>query len=145
MNSYWSLDEDPPGSHSHLKNKVSVDKIVENWQYIQQDLLAFQQQIGKPILFLEIGWCSMANAAHEPWDYTRTDDFEADRDLQRKLYEGFFQAWYDTPGLGGFMSWEWTPGEVTESDKGYTPEDKPAQDVLKTWLAKPWKNLSAAK
>jgi hypothetical protein len=99
--------------------------------------------VDKPILFLEIGWCSMANAAHEPWDYTRTDDYDTDRELQRKLYEGFFKAWYDKSGLGGFMSWEWTPGEVTESDKGYTPEDKPAQEVLRQWLAKPWKNYSA--
>ena len=144
MNSYWSLDEDPPGSKKHLKDKVTVEKIVENWRYIQEDLLAFQKKMDKPILFLEVGWCSLANAAHEPWDYTRVDDFEQDKELQRKLYEGFFRAWYDKPGLGGFMCWEWTPGDVADDDKGYTPEDKPAQDVLKQWLAKPWKNYSAA-
>ena len=143
MNSYWSLDEDPPGSRNHMKEKVTVEKVVENWQYIQEDLLAFQKQMGKPILFLEVGWCSLGNAAHEPWDYTRTDDFEQDKELQRKLYEGFFKAWHDKPGLGGFICWEWTPGDVAEDDKGYTPEDKPAQDVLKEWLAKPWKNYSA--
>ena len=143
MNSYWSLDEDPPGSRNHMKEKVTVEKVVENWQYIQEDLLAFQKQMNKPILFLEVGWCSMSNAAHEPWDYTRTDDYAVDKELQRKMYEGFFKAWYDKPGLGGFMCWEWTPGDVGDDDKGYTPEDKPAQDVLKEWLAKPWKNYSA--
>ena len=144
MNSYWALDEDPPGSRNHMKEKVTVEKVVENWQYIQEDLLAFQKQMNKPILFLEVGWCSMSNAAHEPWDYTRTDDFDQNKELQRKLYEGFFKAWYNKPGLGGFMCWEWTPGDVADDDKGYTPEDKPAQDVLKEWLAKPWKNYSAA-
>jgi hypothetical protein len=143
MNSYWSLDEDPPGSRNHMKEKVTVEKVVENWQYIQEDLLAFQKQVDKPILFLEVGWCSLANAAHEPWDYTRTDDFEQDKELQRKLYEGFFRAWHEKPGLGGFICWEWTPGEVADDDKGYTPEDKPAQDVIREWLAKPWKNYSA--
>ena len=142
MNSYWSLDLDPPGSKNHMKEKVTVEKIVENWQYIQEDLLAFQRKMGKPILFLEIGWCSMANAAHEPWDYTRTDDFDVDNELQRKLYEGFFRAWHDKPGLGGFVVWEWTPAEVAEDDKGYTPENKPAQEVIRQWLAKPWKNYA---
>jgi hypothetical protein len=142
MNSYWSLDEDPPGSRNHMKEKVTVEKVVENWSYIQEDLLAFQKQMGKPILFLEVGWCSLGNAAHEPWDYTRTDDFEQDKELQRKLYEGFFKAWHDKRGLGGFVCWEWTPGDVADDDKGYTPEDKPAQDVLREWLAKPWKNTS---
>jgi Glycoside Hydrolase Family 113 len=95
MNSYWSLDEDPPGSRNHMKEKVTVEKVEENWQYVQEDLLAFQKKMNKPILFLEVGWCSMANAAHEPWDYTRTDDYAVDKELQRKLYEGFFNAWYN--------------------------------------------------
>jgi hypothetical protein len=144
MNSYYALDEDPPGSFNHLQQKVSVDKVVENWRYIQKDLLTFQRKIGKPILFLEIGWCSLANAADEPWDYTKTE-LDADNELQRKLYEGFFRAWYKEPGLGGFMVWEWTPGDVPGDDKGYTPESKPAGEVLKEWLAKPWKATEEAK
>jgi hypothetical protein len=154
LNSYWALDEDPPGSHNHMKNKVTVDQIVENWKYIQQDLLAFQKKINKPLLFTEVGWCSLANAAHESWDYTKTDE-PLDMDLQKRLYEGFFKAWHGNPALGGFVVWEWTPGdgakdypghiptdtpdETLNRWKGYTPEGKPAEQVLKDALAKPWK------
>lgn len=141
MNSYYSLDEDPPGSNNHMKNKVTVEKIVENWKYIQEDLLAFQKKMGKPLLFLEVGWCSLENAADEPWDYTK-EDLPADAELQKRLYEGFFKSWHGNAGLGGFIVWEWTPGEVKEDDKGYTPEGKPAQDVLKEWLRKPWKDVA---
>jgi hypothetical protein len=143
MNSYYKLGND--------KN-VSVNEIVERWREIQSDLLKFQKKIGKPLLFLEIGWCSLENAASEPWDYTRTE-LEADNELQKKLYEGFFRAWYRQPSLGGFIVWEWTPGDggaakrdggLTEDEynqaiKGYTPENKPAEEVLRKWLAKPWK------
>ncbi len=87
-------------------------------------------------MFLEVGWCSLANAAHEPWDYTRTSE-PLDLELQRKLYEGFFRSWHGNPQFGGFMVWEWTPGEGGTSDKGYTPEGKPAEKVLREWLAKP--------
>jgi len=133
MNSYYKLGED---------RNVTVDEIITRWTDIQQDLLGFQRKVGKPILFLEIGWCSLANAADEPWDYTQTT-LDEDQELQRKLYEGFFKSWYQKPGLGGFMVWEWTPGDggkgtTDEEKKGYTPENKPAENVIREWLDKPW-------
>jgi hypothetical protein len=146
MNSYYTLGED--------KN-VSVDEIVRRWRDIQKDLLSFQKRIGKPLLFLEVGWCSLTNAAKEPWNYP-DESAQIDDDLQKRLYEGFFRAWYREPGLGGFVIWEWTCGdggaakagpdgkEPTEEEaeallRGYTPENKPAEKVLRAWLAKPWK------
>ena len=54
MNSYYKLGED---------RNVTVEEIVSRWKDIQVDLLEFQQKVGKPIVFLEIGWCSLANAA----------------------------------------------------------------------------------
>ena len=60
-----------------------------------------------------------------------------DLELQRKLYEAFFKSWYGNPYLGGFMIWEWTPGDGGPNDKGYTPENKPAEAVLREWLARP--------
>jgi hypothetical protein len=95
---------------------------------------------GKPLLFLEIGWFSQANAAFEPWDYTKsTSEEPIDQELQKRLYEGFFESWYGQPLLGGFSIWEWTPGDGGPSDAGYTPENKPAEKVLREWLAKkPW-------
>jgi hypothetical protein len=127
MNSYYKLGDD---------RHVTVDEIKRRWGDIQKDLLAFTRKQNKPLLFLEVGWCSLANAAHEPWDYTQTDE-PLDEDLQKRLYEGFFQTWHGNPNLGGFMVWEWTPGQPEENDKGYTPEGKPAEQVLKQWLAKP--------
>jgi hypothetical protein len=35
------------------------------------------------------------------------------------------------------MVWEWTPGDGGPNDRGYTPEGKPAEQVLRQWLAKP--------
>ena len=35
------------------------------------------------------------------------------------------------------MVWEWTPGDGGKDDKGYTPENKPAEKVLREWIAKP--------
>jgi hypothetical protein len=128
MNSYYRLGRD---------HTVTIEQIESRWQEIQQDLLAFQQQVGKPILFTEVGWCSLQNAAHEPWDYTK--DVPIDLDLQRRLYEGFFRTWHGHPALGGYMIWKWTPDAGGPDDRGYTPQAKPAEQVLRHWLAEdPW-------
>ena len=127
MNSYWKLGKN---------HEVTVEQINGRWREIQRDLLSFLREVDKPLLFLEVGWCSLRNAAHEPWDYTK-DSEPIDLDLQKRLYQGFFQSWHGNPMLGGFSAWEWTPGDGGPDDRGYTPENKPAEDVLREWLAKP--------
>ena len=129
MNSYWKFaDSDDPNP--------SVQQIVDRWHEIQHDkLFPFLRKTGMPLLFLEIGWFSQRNVAYEPWDYTK--DEPIDLELQRKLYEGFFRAWWGNPMLGGFSIWEWTPGDGGPKDNGYTPENKPAEHVAREWLAKP--------
>jgi len=54
---------------------------------------------------LEVGWCSLANAAKDPWDYTQTQ-LPADPELQKKLYEAFYRAWiacHRSDGMGGHV------------------------------------------
>lgn len=127
MNSYWKLGKD---------RTASVEEIEQHWRNIQGDLIPFLKKVRKPLMFLEVGWCSLANAAHEPWDYTKVEE-PVDLDLQKRLYEGFFNTWYGNPHLGGFNIWEWTPGDGGSDDRGYTPENKPAEQVLRHWLSQP--------
>ena len=133
MNEYYTLGKNA---------NVTVPEILKAWAPIQHDLHVFSQRVHKPIVMLEVGWCSMANAASEPWDYT-VDDIKAPTDLalQKKLYEGMFQEWHGVPWFGGFMIFEWPAGDNGgPADRGYTPFNKPAEQVLRDWLAKPaWK------
>ncbi len=127
MNSYYKLGND---------QNATVADIEGRWKSIQHDLHAFQAKVHKPLVFLEAGWCSLQNAASEPWDYTRTD-LPADTDLQKRLYTAFYNVWYGDPQLGGFFMWEWPPGPA--DDRGYSPKGKPAEGVLREWMAKkPW-------
>lgn len=133
MNSYWKFGKE--GSDEN----PSVDHIVSRWKEIQSDLLPWLKEQGKPLLFSEIGWFSQKNVAYEPWDYTKSQPI--DLELQKKLYEGFFQAWWNNPQLGGFSVWEWPPSDGGDKDDGYTPKNKPAEKVLREWLAKPRWNV----
>ena len=126
MNSYWKMGPD---------RNVKIEQVQERWKEIQSDLFPFLKKVQKPLMFLEVGWFSQANAAHEPWDYTKPTE-PLDLELQSKLYEAFFRSWYGNPMLGGFSIWEWPPNTGGPEDKGYTPEGKPALEVLKAWLKK---------
>jgi hypothetical protein len=129
MNCYYKL-----GPNS----KVTVADINQRWAGIQSSIMTFARKIDKPVIMLEVGWCSMENAASEPWDYTQYT-VPLDLDIQKRLYESYFQTWYGKKGFGGFMMWSWTPNASGPEDRGYTPEGKPAEKVLRQWLAKgPW-------
>jgi hypothetical protein len=125
MNSYWDLG----------KNRdVSVEDINKNWTKIQDKMFDFLTGVHKPVILLEAGWCSLSNAAEHSWDYTQ-EQLPADNDLQKKLYEAFFQSWWGKPQLAGFVLWEMHPGG-DDTGKGYTPQGKPAEDVMRRWFAK---------
>jgi hypothetical protein len=128
MNSYWKFGDESQNP------RPSVEQIEKRWKEIQGDLIPFVKKTGKPLLFLEIGWFSQENVAYEPWDYTK--DKAIDLDLQRRMYEAFFRSWWGNPHLGGFSIWEWTPGDGGPENNGYTPENKPAEQVLREWFKK---------
>lgn len=126
INSYYTLGQD---------SSVTVEQIKENWKPYKDKILNFQKDIDKPVLFTEVGWCSQANAAKEPWDYTK-EEVPLDLDLQKRLWEAYFETWHGEPGLAGYMIWEWPPGDGGKKNRGYTPENKPAEEVIKSWLEK---------
>jgi hypothetical protein len=132
MNSYWTLGD---------SKDVSVEEIKRNWQPLIARVSDFARRQGKPLLILEVGWCSMDNAAIEPWDYTK--DEPINEELQQRLYQAFFESWYgQVPNLAGFSMWEWTPGDIApdapeDARRGYTPEGKLAEQTLREWMAKP--------
>jgi glycosyl hydrolase family 113 len=126
MNSYWTLGQN---------HDVSVDQIKAEWTRIQDKMFPFLERVHKPVILLEAGWCSLSNAAKDSWDYTQ-EQLPADNDLQKKLYEAFFESWWDKPDLAGMIVWEMHPGGDS-TGKGYTPQGKPAEDVMRQWFAKP--------
>jgi hypothetical protein len=132
LNTYYTLG---------TTSDVTVEQIKENWKPIRERLVDFAAKKKKPLIFLEVGYCSLANAGKDPWDYTKTD-LPADNGLQERLYRGFWETWYGEPSLAGILMFEWTPGPPDE--KAFTPEGKPAEKVLREYFAKPAWNVQTA-
>ncbi|HWL93106.1 MAG TPA: hypothetical protein VNT79_06200 [Phycisphaerae bacterium] len=112
-----------------------IAEIDDNWARIKAEILAFQKEIKKPILFTEVGWCSQEGAAKEGWNYyAKQEPTEAGRREQALLYESFLKAWENEPSVGGIIWWEWDRSMGGESDYGYSPRGKPAEALLRNWF-----------
>ncbi|MGE3182566.1 MAG: hypothetical protein AB7N71_13120, partial [Phycisphaerae bacterium] len=132
MTSYYKLAK---------KDAPTVEEIVRSWQPIRDEITSWRAEIAKPLVLTEVGWCSQEGAAKAPWNYYQNmKATPAGLEEQRRLYEGFLQAWAGTPGLHGVMWWEWTTEAGGADDYGYSPKGKPAADVLRDWLREPEKS-----
>lgn len=127
MTTYYKLADKPGPTREALELA---------WKPIRSDILAWQQTVGKPILFTEVGWASQEGCSVEAWNYYRQDKATAaGLEEQKRCYEAFANTWRDVDGVGGVIWWEWTSGQGGHQDFGYTPKAKPAERVIRDWFA----------
>jgi hypothetical protein len=126
MTSYHRLAEKDQGT-------PSVGQLKERWLPIKRRIEAFSQRVDRPIFFTEVGWCSLSGATYEPWDYYRIAGVNLQE--QANAYQAYMETWQDSPFVGGMIFWEWSTNDGGPQDRGYTPKNKPAGDLLAQWLA----------
>ena len=127
MTSYYTLAD---------RKGATVDQIVKRWKPYQREITEWQRRIGKPLIMTEVGWCSQEGAATAPWNYYQSSSATpAGHEEQRRLYEAFLRVWDNDPALQGVIWWEWPPAPGGPSDYGYTPKNKPAEQVLRRWFS----------
>jgi hypothetical protein len=113
----------------------SVASLQAAWSSADSDVANFAASVGKPMIFTEIGYKSIANAHLQPgvWqNVTAPDDTE-----QANAYQAFFQHWNNVPYLKGIYMWEWQPESNAggPSDTDYTPQNKPAEAIMSAGFA----------
>jgi hypothetical protein len=92
----------------------------------------WQSGHGKPVLFTEIGYRSLAGGNRAPYDFSLTG--APDPTEQANCYEAAFTVWSKETWLRGVFWWAWpTTPAPGPSDTDYTPRGKPAESVLKRW------------
>ncbi|MGC9455086.1 MAG: glycoside hydrolase family 113 [Phycisphaerae bacterium] len=117
----------------------TLQRLMQSWSEIKEELLQWRRTQGKPLLFTEVGWPNQATAAQYPWDYFRAEDDPAPQ-VQATCFEAFFRTWFDEPNVAGFLVWEWRnyPQQpVGPEDPSYVPVGKPALDVIEKYYRRP--------
>lgn len=127
VNAYFALsDEDAPG-HAALAAGVlgalgRLGALSVRWR--------------RPVVLTEVGLASTVGAARTPWRWPRPSDVP-DKGLQASAYAAWLAGCTAAPFCRG-MFW-WKLYEAPEAYGGvpeavdFTPEGKPAADVLRLW------------
>lgn len=110
------------------------EALAQAWRRARDELVGFAAARGKPLWITEVGYASVDGAAARPWDYGM--DGPVDLEEQRRCYAAFVEAWRGVDALAGVFFWIWD-GAGGRRDRGYTPRGKPAEAVLRQWLAGP--------
>jgi hypothetical protein len=123
--------------------RPAADEIRAAWRPWAARLEALARRTGKPVVFTEVGYRSLEGALHRPWDWDVQGD--ADPALQRDAYQALFETFWDAPWFGGTFVWKWHP-TVRRPERwarDFTPQGKPALEVLRAWYARPTPGAAA--
>ena len=137
---------------------ASVTELVEAWEPVVEEVRAYAQSRGRPVLFAEYGYRSVEGAAGEQWllpPERRTHPSRIDPVIQARAYEALYRAWWAEEWFAGGFFWEWhlaeagrggawergsgsaasggSPDRAGPRAAGFTPEGKPAEAVVRRW------------
>ena len=89
--------------------------------------------LDKKILFTEVGYRSVVGAAAAPWDWSSGG--AVDLQLQANCYEALLSELSGRNWFNGAMWWNWetNPSAGGLTDNGFTPQGKPASQVLRNY------------
>ena len=116
-------------------DRPSREAIARAWRSPRMEIDALARRVGKPVLVTEVGYVSQRGAAGMPWEHSATNAL--DLHLQQRLYQGFCDAFAQTPSVSGFYVWNWF-GVGGPRDHGFTPRGKPAANELAKCFARAW-------
>ncbi len=114
----------------------SLATLQEGWRSHREALAEVHERTQRPVLFTEVGYRSASSAASRPWEWPERDTSAkpVDPELQARCYRAFFSTVGRADWLAGAIIWKWHP--VSEGDRpaGFTPQNKPAERVLRRWF-----------
>ncbi len=116
----------------------STEALIRGWDAHVDTLQEVAGRTERPVLFTEAGYRSVRTAAAEPWVWP---DRHADApnshapELQAQLYEALFTRFSDVSWFAGIVLWKWHPARNADRPQSFTPQGKPAEDVIRQGFA----------
>ena len=117
----------------------SVDAMKSRWSQIDTNQLrGLSARYNKPLTFTEVGYVSGNNGLGDPGTGYENPG-GVNQGLQARAYEALFSYWATSNYMRGVALWDWSsnPNAGGQYDTGYTPQNKQAQEVMKTWFTAP--------
>ncbi len=109
----------------------SLDDLAAGWGRALGPLEEASRRYGRPVLFTEVGYPSVPEAARAPWREAR---LPADVWLQARCYDATLHALAQRPWIAGAFFWLWErSAEPAFRDPSHTLPGKPAAYVMARW------------
>ena len=130
VQAYFELSDEPDPTSRML---------AEGWDVHKKALSTLSERLKRPILFTEIGYRNVADAAAKPWRWPSRDEIgqvAPDNDLQAQLYTAFFNEVWNESWFSGAILWKWHGDRERRRTAvlGFTPQGKPAEDIIRQWF-----------
>lgn len=115
------------------KTDPTLDELVAAWIPYVGEMETQSSFWQKPILLTEIGYRSIDGSNTRPWDWETPGTVDCVE--QALCYQAVWKAFKGKEWLAGIYWWNWEPDPSRGglNDKGYTPQRKPAEGILKRW------------
>ena len=136
MLDYIGIDAYFPLSKAQTPN---AEQLKAGWQPWLAEIQGIQKKHNKPVLFTEFGYRSINQTAAKPWvsdNRQQAVNLKGQANALNILLQEFMpKTWF----AGGF-AWKWFDANHHKIDPkthtGYSPQNKPAEKILKKWYAK---------
>lgn len=113
----------------------NLDALREAWTRIANGMEAWVLSVNKPVVFTEIGYRSGDGNNIEPANWTA--QLSIDLQEQFDCYSAALETLWNRPWFYGFYWWIWesSPDKGGLNDTDFTPQNKPAEALLKQWYS----------
>jgi len=118
------------------KEEPTLRELKEAWKPWVGALEKWHSQINKPIIFTEIGYKSAEGAADSPWEHIPRGKLNLE--IQANCYQALIETFSPKKWFWGGYWWYWKASIASKPrpNRNFTPQGKPAQDVLTKWYGK---------
>jgi hypothetical protein len=146
MSGYYPVGANDVGPAPKDLSKVppadtSVEAMKQRWAPIRQKLKYVSKRFDRPVFFIEVGVCSARGCSAAPWTHNDPNTMIYDGDEQARFYQAVMEMFWDEPWFFGFAWWDWPANpyspEKAKTDTGFCIYNKPAEQVVRQWYAKP--------
>lgn len=132
INAYFPLSQEKTPSFELLKS---------SWEKDKRALYNLSKKHRKPIVFTEFGYRSMDKAAGNQWELEHHRRFEGQPnfEVQKHAYAAIFETFWNEPWFHGGFLWKWYPDQqrtIEPNNSDYTPQNKPAEKIIREWYKK---------
>ncbi len=116
-----------------------VEELRKAWRGPAASLKKLSDRYGKQVLFTEYGYRSTEYTADGHWKHS-LEDLRNNSQGQVNGYEALYSGIWQEPWMAGGFLWKWhlsIPNREGFMDKAYSPQGKPAIEVIRKYYGSP--------